>query len=148
MVERKVLGSNFLRFLDALTGVMIGPLSRVPNANRRDSHSLFYQRIFPTGFARYPRWAYPVLHNLSVDSVRGRCEHILSMWRKEDVIQKLKDSQADRSLRSYADTLGCSPSYLCDLYSGKREPGEKILKQLGLEKKVTKTVTYVKRRWR
>jgi len=72
----------------------------------------------------------------------------LSMWRKEDVIQKLKDSQADRSLRSYADTLGCSPSYLCDLYSGKREPGEKILKQLGLEKKVTKTVTYVKRRWR
>ena len=97
---------------------------------------------------RYPRWAYPVLHNLAVDSVRGRCEHILSMWRKEDVIQKLKDSQADRSLRSYADTLGCSPSYLCDLYSGKREPGEKILKQLGLEKKVTKTVTYVKRRWR
>jgi hypothetical protein len=41
MVERKVLGSNFLRFLDALTGVVIGPLSRVPNANRRDSHSLF-----------------------------------------------------------------------------------------------------------
>jgi hypothetical protein len=104
----------------------------------------FSRQDFPAildGLIRYT-------HNLPVDSVRGRCEHILSMWRKEDVIQKLKDSQADRSLRSYADTLGCSPSYLCDLYSGKREPGEKILKQLGLEKKVTKTVTYVKRRWR
>ena len=70
------------------------------------------------------------------------------MWRKEDVIQQLKTSQGDRSLRAYADTLGCSPSYLCDLYNGNREPGEKILKQLGLAKKVTKTVTYVKRRWR
>jgi hypothetical protein len=70
------------------------------------------------------------------------------MWRKEDVIQKLKDSQGDRSLRAYANSLGCSPSYLSDLYSGKRDPGEKILKQLGLAKKVTRTVTYVKRRWR
>ncbi len=70
------------------------------------------------------------------------------MWRKEDVIRKLKDSQGDLSLRAYADALDCSPSYLCDLYSGKRDPGEKILKRLGLEKKVTKTVTYVKRRWR
>ena len=37
MVERNVLGSNCLRIL-AATGVMVGPLSRVPNAGKATSY--------------------------------------------------------------------------------------------------------------
>src|SRR5580693_9053016 len=37
MVERNVLGSNFLRIL-APTVVMVGPLSRVPNARKSTSY--------------------------------------------------------------------------------------------------------------
>jgi hypothetical protein len=68
--------------------------------------------------------------------------------KREHVIQKLKNAQGDMSLRTYSDTIGCSPSYLCDVYAGKREPGPLILEALGLESVVTKTVTYRKRRWR
>jgi hypothetical protein len=32
MVERNAWGSNLRRFLAAAAGVMIGPLSRIPNA--------------------------------------------------------------------------------------------------------------------
>src|ERR1019366_5830125 len=40
MVERNVLGSNSRRFLAATAGVMSGPLSRVPNANKATSHDV------------------------------------------------------------------------------------------------------------
>lgn len=35
-----------------------------------------------------------------------------------------------------AKLWGISPSYLCDVLKGQREPGEKILKPLGLERKI------------
>jgi hypothetical protein len=38
MVERNVWGSNLRRFLAAAAGVMIGPLSRIPNAQKGTSH--------------------------------------------------------------------------------------------------------------
>lgn len=72
------------------------------------------------------------------------------MWRKEDVVQQLRSAQEKRklSLRSYASTLGVSPSYLSDVYKGRRDPGPALLDQLGLERKTVTTVTYVKKRWR
>jgi hypothetical protein len=70
------------------------------------------------------------------------------MWRKEDVIAQLKAEQGERSLRSYATQFDCSAAYLSDIYKGKRDPGPKILKPLGLERKTKTIVTYVKRRWK
>lgn len=70
------------------------------------------------------------------------------MWRKDDVIEKLKEGQGKDSLRAYARTIGCSAAYLSDVYNGKREPGPKLLDHLDLERKEIKTVTYQKRRWK
>jgi hypothetical protein len=68
------------------------------------------------------------------------------MWRREDVIEKLKKRQGSRSLRTYAKDIGCSPAYLSSVYNGQREPGKAILDHLNLEEIVT--VAYRERRWR
>jgi hypothetical protein len=70
------------------------------------------------------------------------------MWRKEDVVEQLQKDQGERSLRSYATAIGCSASYLSDVYNGKRDPGQKLLDHLDLERKKVVTVTYIKRRWK
>ena len=70
------------------------------------------------------------------------------MWRKEDVVEQLKKDQGERSLRTYAANIGCSASYLSDVYNGNRDPGPKLLDHLNLERKEVVTVTYVKRRWK
>lgn len=44
----------------------------------------------------------------------------------------LKHSQEAGSQSSYAKSIGVSSSYLSDILKGKREPGHKILKALGL----------------
>ncbi len=41
------------------------------------------------------------------------------MWRKEDVVEMLKKDQGDRTLRAYATAVGCSASYLHDVYNGR-----------------------------
>jgi len=72
------------------------------------------------------------------------------MWRKEDVIKQLQDEQKAKklSLRAYAKSLRVSPSYLSDVYRGRRDPGPVLLDHLELDRKVVTTMTYVKRRWR
>jgi len=70
---------------------------------------------------------------------------------KEDMLRLLQRRQSTQSLRSFAAEIGCSPSYLSDIYLGRREPGPKIAAFLGLEKRTTVKTTYekpVKRRWR
>lgn len=70
------------------------------------------------------------------------------MWRKKDVIEKLRKDQGERSLRGYASDIGCSAAYLSDVYNGRRDPGPKLLDHLNLERQETVTVTYTKRRWK
>jgi hypothetical protein len=41
------------------------------------------------------------------------------------------------SQKEYANSLGISPAYLNDVIQGRREPGEKILRAIGLEKRVS-----------
>lgn len=75
--------------------------------------------------------------------------NIMSMDRKYDVegvLKLLVEAQGERSLRSYASSIGCSAAYLCDVYHGNRAPGPKILKVLGLQRQITKQITYKK--WR
>ena len=51
---------------------------------------------------------------------------------REAVIERLKVAQGERSLRQFAIEIGVSAAYLSDIYLGKRSPGNKILKHLGI----------------
>lgn len=57
-----------------------------------------------------------------------------------EVINLLKKMQGDQSDARFAHELGITPAYLCDLYKGRRTPGEKILSRLRLVKKVADPV--------
>ena len=61
---------------------------------------------------------------------------------RTNVIDLLLRKQGDRSLREFADEVGCSAAYLSDIYRGNRQPGKKILRFLGLRRKRTVEVTY------
>jgi transcriptional regulator with XRE-family HTH domain len=52
------------------------------------------------------------------------------------VIRELKARQGQRSLRQFARELGISAAYLSDIYLGRRGPGPKVLRPLGLGKRV------------
>ena len=75
-----------------------------------------------------------------LDSVR-KLEYIRFMWRKEDVIDKLRKDQGKNTLRAYARSLGISAGYLSDIYNNRRDPGADILDHLNIEKTVTVTYT-------
>ena len=71
------------------------------------------------------------------------------MWRKEDVIEKLREDQGNRSLRTYATVIGCTAAYLSDIYNNRRDPGPMILDHLNLTANKVTTVTYTeKKKWR
>ena len=87
--------------------------------------------------------------NVVILTVYADSANIMSMT-KQAMIQILQRKQADQSLRSFAAEIGCSPSYLSDVYLGRREPGPKIAAFLGLQKRTIVKVIYEKpkRRWR
>jgi transcriptional regulator with XRE-family HTH domain len=51
---------------------------------------------------------------------------------REKLVDLLKKKQGDRSASDLANELGVTPSYLSEIFSGKRNPGPKVLEQLGL----------------
>lgn len=63
--------------------------------------------------------------------------YILGVRKKEftveDVIAMMKKKQGDSSLRSFAGSLGVTPAFVCDIYKGRRLPGEMIAKHFGLQ---------------
>ena len=70
------------------------------------------------------------------------------MWRREDVIEKLKEEQGERPLSEYATDIGCSVAALSRIYNGNRDPGKKILNHLNLTANKVTTVTYTEKKWR
>ena len=52
------------------------------------------------------------------------------------VIKLLRQRQGDGSQRSLAAKLGISDVYLSDVLTGKRTPGPKILRALGLQQRI------------
>lgn len=62
---------------------------------------------------------------------------VLMVWTKEELIQWLYAQQGDRTQKEFASVMGCTSAYLSDVYAGKRDPGPKILKAMGLVKQVT-----------
>jgi transcriptional regulator with XRE-family HTH domain len=47
---------------------------------------------------------------------------------EKQVIDLMKTTQGDRSLRDFAGEIGVTPAYISDIYNGRRSPGAKILK--------------------
>jgi len=55
---------------------------------------------------------------------------------KVQVIERLKKSQGARTQSEFADELNIGQSYLSEVMSGRRDPGDAILNHLGLQKAV------------
>lgn len=53
----------------------------------------------------------------------------------KEVLKLLRQRQGERTQAELADELGVSQSFITDLFKGRREPGEKLLKALGLNMK-------------
>ena len=62
----------------------------------------------------------------------------------EEFLDFLKRQQGEQSDRQFAQSLGISPQYLCDVYNGRREPGDKIASALNAERSTVYTVTTTK----
>ena len=56
------------------------------------------------------------------------------------VLATIRLQQGAMTIRGYAAWLGISAMYLCDIYSGRRKPGPKILERFGITK--TRVVRY------
>ena len=55
---------------------------------------------------------------------------------REQVLALLRRQQGKRSLTALAGELGVSLSYMSDVMLGRRAPGGKVLRRLGLEQRV------------
>jgi transcriptional regulator with XRE-family HTH domain len=53
---------------------------------------------------------------------------------EKDVIDLIREAQGDRSLRVFAEEVGVSAAYISDVFTGRRRPGEKILKHFKVGK--------------
>lgn len=61
---------------------------------------------------------------------------------RQQLIDLLRAYQGARSQKAFAEELGCSTAYLCDIYAGNRDPGPKVLEAIGLKEEK------IYRRWR
>lgn len=53
---------------------------------------------------------------------------------KFNVIQRLQKLKGSRTQKEFADSLHITQQYLSDVLKGRRDPGPRILKALGLRK--------------
>jgi transcriptional regulator with XRE-family HTH domain len=58
------------------------------------------------------------------------------MYTVQELVAEMKKMQGDRQAQQFAEELGISHSYLSNIYRGKSDPGELVLKALGLQKRV------------
>jgi len=63
---------------------------------------------------------------------------------EEQVIDLIKTTQGELSLRDYALKIGVSPSYISDIYLGRRNPGNKVLKHFKIRKVRKVSYDYVR----
>lgn len=75
--------------------------------------------------------------NLGLDSLSADIGQSASMragkqYTVEQVLDILRKRQGDRTQREFAAELGITAQYLCDLYLRKRDPGEAVLRNLGI----------------
>jgi hypothetical protein len=66
----------------------------------------------------------------------------MKIFTREEVVQKLKNLQGDRTVAEYAKYLSVSYPHLNAVYNQGAPIGKKLREFLGLKREVTKTVTY------
>ena len=59
----------------------------------------------------------------------------------EEFIAFIRKQQGDQSDKDYAESLGISPQYLCDIYAGRRPPGDSVANALGATRSYAYTVS-------
>lgn len=78
--------------------------------------------------------------NSTLDSQLADSAEYHSMRAKqltvEQVLEIMRKRQNGRTQREFAPELGITPQYLCDLYLRRRDPGETVLKNLGIVRRV------------
>ena len=60
------------------------------------------------------------------------CHIMKRQYTTDQVIEYMRKRQGQRTQREFAEELGVSQQYLCDVYLRRREPGDSILKNLGI----------------
>jgi transcriptional regulator with XRE-family HTH domain len=63
-------------------------------------------------------------------------------FNRDQVMDLLKARQGDRTASDLAQEIGVTKAFISDLFSGRRDPGPKILKYLGLVIEVKTKVIY------
>lgn len=58
---------------------------------------------------------------------------VMKAYKQNDVIELLRRKAAGKTQRAFAEEVGISQQYLCDLLQGRRTPGPAVLEYLGLE---------------
>lgn len=53
-----------------------------------------------------------------------------------EVLELLRKKQGGRMQKELAEEIGISDAYLSDIFNERREPGDRILDWLGLEKRI------------
>ena len=66
----------------------------------------------------------------------------MSSMKEQQVIARLKAMCDETSLRQAAKQLKISAPYLSDILLGRRSPGPKVLKRLGLSRRVERIIIY------
>lgn len=64
------------------------------------------------------------------------CPSMIKGLTRDDLIAMMKRKQGKRTAKQYAEELGVSAGYLCEIYLGRRNPGDRILSQFGLTERV------------
>ena len=81
-----------------------------------------------------------IKRKIPIDSGIAYSAQCLSMRAKQltvdQIIALMKKKQGERTQRDLAKELGVSQQYLNDVYLHRREPGESILKGLGVVRRV------------
>lgn len=54
----------------------------------------------------------------------------------DEFVAFMKERQGELTDRDYAQSIGVSPQYLCDVYNGRRVPGDSITSALGATREV------------
>jgi transcriptional regulator with XRE-family HTH domain len=62
---------------------------------------------------------------------------------EKEVIQLMKTTQGEQSLRTFANEIGVTPAYLSDIYNGRRSPGPAVLQFFNIGKTRRVIVEYV-----
>lgn len=89
------------------------------------------------------------MDKINIDLVRFKTYTFFMAIEELDVdgfIRFLRDKQGGVSDRQYAQSLGITPSYLCDVYNQRTIPGDKItsgLAAMNVDARRSVTVTYL-----